>query len=121
MDDNLAQPELLYVTDLEASGDQFSIYDNGSLLGGTSAAVKGDYRGHCISCVWADANFSRGVFLLPAGVNVISGIYNGGVGAGDFAFGVAVPVPEPAAWALMLCGIAGLGLALRSRRRPAIA
>jgi hypothetical protein len=31
---------------------------------------------------------------------------------------VAVAVPEPAAWAMMLVGLAGLGVASRSRRRP---
>jgi hypothetical protein len=30
-------------------------------------------------------------------------------------------VPEPATWAMMLLGFAGLGAALRSRRRPALA
>jgi hypothetical protein len=31
------------------------------------------------------------------------------------------PVPEPATWALMLLGFGGIGLAMRSRRRPALA
>jgi hypothetical protein len=30
-------------------------------------------------------------------------------------------VPEPAAWALMLLGFAGIGMAMRRRRRPALA
>ncbi|NUR45336.1 MAG: PEP-CTERM sorting domain-containing protein [Sphingomonas sp.] len=31
------------------------------------------------------------------------------------------PVPEPATWALMLLGFGGVGLALRRRRKPALA
>ena len=36
---------------------------------------------------------------------------------GNVAYGGAVPVPEPETWALMLVGFAGLGVALRTRRR----
>lgn len=32
-----------------------------------------------------------------------------------------VPVPEPATWALMLLGFAGIGMAMRRRRAPAFA
>ncbi|HEY1879515.1 MAG TPA: PEPxxWA-CTERM sorting domain-containing protein [Caulobacteraceae bacterium] len=39
----------------------------------------------------------------------------------DFAFTLLGGVPEPASWALMLCGFASLGAALRSRRRIAAA
>jgi hypothetical protein len=31
------------------------------------------------------------------------------------------PVPEPATWALMLLGFGGIGMALRRRRKPALA
>jgi hypothetical protein len=31
------------------------------------------------------------------------------------------PVPEPATWALMLLGFGGIGLAMRRRRKPALA
>jgi hypothetical protein len=43
-----------------------------------------------------------------------SGVY----GATDLGTFNLTAVPEPAAWALMLTGFAGLGAALRSRRRP---
>lgn len=37
------------------------------------------------------------------------------------AFSVGVTVPEPATWALLLVGFAGLGVALRTRRRTQVA
>ncbi len=51
---------------------------------------------------------------------------NADIANGDQYFAIggtvdpAAPVPEPAAWAMMLTGIAGLGAAMRSRRRPAL-
>ncbi len=39
----------------------------------------------------------------------------------EVTFNGATGVPEPASWALMLVGFGGLGVALRSRRRTAIA
>ena len=46
----------------------------------------------------------------------------GGVNEGVFLDAVSVAaVPEPATWALMLLGFGGIGLAMRRRRRPALA
>jgi PEP-CTERM motif len=45
---------------------------------------------------------------------------NSGNISGNAAFGMAA-VPEPAAWALMLLGFGGIGMAIRRRRRPALA
>lgn len=46
----------------------------------------------------------------------------GGVNEGIFLDAVSVaPVPEPATWALMLFGFAGIGVAMRRRRTPALA
>lgn len=62
-------------------------------------------------------------------VSLGSGTYRlafGGSGAanaaatGNFTFYVQA-VPEPATWALMLLGFAGVGVAMRFRRRPALA
>ena len=38
-----------------------------------------------------------------------------------YGFTVGAPVPEPATWAMMLVGFAGLGAAMRSRRKQALA
>ncbi|MBV8684695.1 MAG: PEPxxWA-CTERM sorting domain-containing protein [Caulobacteraceae bacterium] len=111
----LSRPTPLTVVDVEASGDQFTLYDNGKVLGETSTPSFGSYVGECISCALADPNFSRGYFTLPAGKNVISGVFDTGFGFGDGDFGVAVGVPEPASWALMLVGLGGLGVATRLR------
>ena len=45
---------------------------------------------------------------------------NGGVVTGNLTFQVA-PVPEPATWGMMLLGFAGIGMAMRRRRRPVLA
>jgi hypothetical protein len=42
---------------------------------------------------------------------------NGGVVNGNLTF---LPVPEPASWALFVIGFAGVGFALRRRRRPGL-
>jgi hypothetical protein len=113
----LTSPEPLTVVDLQVSGDQFQIFDNGVSLGNTSTPV--DFTSPCgqsISCSLADTDYSRGVFFLGAGTNVITMEYIGVIGGGDVAFAVGTPaVPEPATWALMLAGIGGLGAALRGR------
>jgi hypothetical protein len=44
-----------------------------------------------------------------------------GSGVGTFAFNISQAVPEPATWAMMLVGLGGLGLAMRSRRKLATA
>jgi hypothetical protein len=119
----LSAPARLTVTDVEASGDQFTLYDNGQLLGTTSTPVLfGNFVGECISCALSDGtDFSHGSFTLSAGVNVITGVYDGATatpGDGDFE---VTGVPEPASWALILIGVSGLGVALRSRRKAAAA
>lgn len=45
---------------------------------------------------------------------------NGGVVTGNLTFQVQ-PIPEPTTWGMMLIGFAGMGLAMRARRRPVLA
>jgi hypothetical protein len=53
-------------------------------------------------------------------------VYSGALGktpgniSGNAAFAIAA-VPEPATWGLMLLGFGGMGMAMRRRRRPALA
>ena len=132
----------LVVTDVEASGDQFVVLVNGSpataitdtylspagqagLSGGyTSVPNPGeDYVGSDIGAALADADFSSGTFLLPAGTDVISFIYEGTEGEGDMDFfadesGVT---PEPNPFVLMLTGFAAIGLLAAWKRRGASA
>lgn len=119
----LSTPSRLLVTDVEISGDRFEIFDNGVSIGLTSAPVVDFNRnvGECISCALAISDYSRGVFILPAGVNVLSGTQLGVINFGDGDFIIKSGIPEPATWSLMLVGFGGLGAALRSRRKTAIA
>jgi PEP-CTERM motif len=39
----------------------------------------------------------------------------------SMSFSAQSAVPEPATWGLMLLGFAGIGMAMRRRRRPALA
>src|SRR5665213_989874 len=109
------------VVDVEESGDQFTIFDNGALLGQTSTAVTGSDVGECISCALADPNFSRGSLLLGAGVHNLTGVYHGSFVAGDGDFRISSAVPEPSAWTMMITGLASLGGLFRSRRKSVVA
>ncbi|MGH6993439.1 MAG: PEPxxWA-CTERM sorting domain-containing protein [Caulobacteraceae bacterium] len=131
----------LTVTDVEDSGDHFQMFDNGDAMtaaaspftalgqnpgqtalpaGYTSAPTPGDLVGADINDALGNADFSSGTFALSPGVNNITGEFVGRVGDGSMDFiAEASAVPEPATWALMLAGFAGLGFALRLGRRTA--
>jgi PEP-CTERM motif len=61
------------------------------------------------------ASFGSGDYRLTFGGTTAGG----GGEAGTLSFFAAVP--EPGTWAMMLFGFAGIGLAMRRRRRPALA
>jgi hypothetical protein len=116
----LTSAESLTVVDVQTAGDQFSVNINGSDVGLTSTPVDGSTLcGNSVTCALGDSDYSRGVFFLPAGTDTIKLTYEGVIGDGSVDFFVGAPngVPEPATWALMLAGFAGLGAALRGRRK----
>lgn len=136
----LSSAGTLTVTDFEASGDQFQLFDNGiamnpaaspftapgqnpgqaALAGGFTSlpTVGGPYTAPDINAALGDAYFSSGTFALNAGVNVITGTWllANNQGTGDFNF-IAEGVPEPSTWAMMLAGFAGLGMVGLRRKR----
>jgi hypothetical protein len=112
----------LTITDLETSGDYFTLYDNGVLLGTSDPGVP-NATNACyidISCALADSNYGKGTFLLGAGDHSITGIFEGVIGAGDGAFMIAAaptPAPEPATLAIFGAGLIGAAAAMRRQKK----
>ncbi|RBP04649.1 putative secreted protein with PEP-CTERM sorting signal [Roseiarcus fermentans] len=142
---SLTHPGTLTVTDVQASGDQFELFDNGVAMtpaaspftgpgqnpgqsgqagGFTSASTVGAYVGADINAALGNKSFSSGTFYLSPGANAITGklLAANTQGPGDFDF-VAASVPEPSTWAMILLGFAGFGVAgyRKSRARISIA
>ncbi len=89
----------------------------------TSGTATGDYEFNSI-----DPGFGAPTFSYDAGTNMTTvaaydPTYQSGEATNlDFTlFGTPSAVPEPAAWALMLTGLGGMGVALRARRKRAVA
>ncbi|MEJ8568911.1 IPTL-CTERM sorting domain-containing protein [Elongatibacter sediminis] len=62
----------VYVTDAYATGDEFAVYDNGELLGNTSAVAGGDGFTGDPDVAFADPAYSSGVFPVGPGSHSIT-------------------------------------------------
>ena len=85
------------------------------LTGGTSSTVGGTLLTSTPGTQLTYANLTANTwytFRYTANMSTAGNI------SGNATF---YPVPEPATWALMLLGFGGIGLAMRRRRRPALA
>lgn len=115
----------LTVVDGGFAGDRFAVSANGTLLGLTGAAVDTQdvNVGLDFDAALADSRYSRGVFQLGAGSYTLTGLLAQSATDGGLPLNTTVgalrvevsAVPVPPAAALMVAGLAVLGL--RQRRR----
>ena len=63
----------------------------------------------------ADFSFNKGYKYFAFGTSTMAGPWNP-----EQEFSAVAAIPEPAAWALMIVGFGGAGMALRRRRRSAL-
>ena len=111
-------PGNLFVTDMYIDGDQFAIFDNGVLVGDTSApqndgADCGNDPLTCTSSSWTHGTFYFGAGDHSITMQVIAEANCCTDGAAAFGFDV---VPEPVSFLLAGVGCLGL-LALHRMRR----
>jgi hypothetical protein len=112
-----ATPLQLFVQDLFLSADRFQMFNNLVSLGTTSVNTAGSDCGSDITACIANLAFSRGTFLLPAGVTSITGIHT--VGAAGTAVFQLTPVatPEPSSLAVLGAAVLALAVGLGLARR----
>ena len=93
---------------------------NGTFIAFTALGFSGGY-GSLATFTFDSISFDYNITALSQPATLTSATLNMDVPNGSFSSGGGGGVPEPAAWSLMLVGVAGMGSALRSRRRPATA
>lgn len=114
---------LLTIVDAGFAGDRFQVFNNGALLGETSATVQTESSvGLNFDTALANGNYSFATYLLSAGSHVITGTLSQswldeiGSPLNATVGGLRVsPVPLPGALVLLLSGTGLLG-AMRRRK-----
>jgi hypothetical protein len=118
----------LSVVDGVFGGDTFTVTNFGNLLGSTSSVPLADIgsavdHGYDFDAAFADSSFSHAVFTLGAGSYRIGGFLDQSLlfdeqrldaTAGAVRLSVA-PIPEPSTFAILLAGLAVVGLLARRR------
>jgi hypothetical protein len=105
----------LKFTDLYVQGDSYSIHLNGVFQYNTSFPTPDGTYITDPTLAYASGKYSSGLIALAAGETVAFDAYTIPPGYSDGTLAVTA-VPEPETYALMLAGLAAMGLAVRRRR-----
>jgi hypothetical protein len=122
--------DIFRLSDAFNPGDVYTVsWDGGADTASSVFVTYSDFStndtgpfGSTFAPAWLTSSYSHLLLDFGPGTYSLSveGNCAGGCPAG-FGYRLDSDVPEPATWALMLAGFGGLGAALRSRRRMAIA
>jgi hypothetical protein len=116
-------PALLTVTDAFLEGDQFAVFDNGTLLGDTSLPIVDDLTEvDDPNLAYGDPGYSSGSWLLGDGSHAITiEAIQSPYSAGGAYLRVDTATPEPASFVLLGIGAIGAAGYVRRRRLAATA
>jgi hypothetical protein len=124
------QTAILTVVDTQYAGDRFNVYANATLLGITSEGVDtapNSVGRDAFDAALADSNYSRGVYSFSAGTYTVTGDLARSALFGGFVLNATpgavkleiAAVPELSTGAMLLAGMAAMGLAGRRGRAAA--